>query len=668
MRLITFLFAFIFTTSVNAQNRSIFAARDNFHAVLEPTGRVMNGAGQQDIASFINYRNAMKANQKPCVFMTYIGLKGLSSGWSKPVKNNILQFLPDFVIPQIGLSMTEDGNPSSHYEADVAAGLYDNEIDELIEGLRYLALPVYLRIGYEFNGTSWNGYLPSSYKQAYIYVTQKLRNANLEVATVWDASVDGDQNYIQYYPGDSVVDWWGINLFSSSDMTNSMTLKFLDSAKQHQKPVLIGESTPRYVGVLQGETSWNNWFDAYFNLIHKSSCVKMFCYINWDWSIYPQWSTWGDCRLEQNTIVSGHFTDEMDSTKYLHAQSEHNFRTFLEYIDITPPPQIQNLSSLNNAPPHLTWDAVTDASGLSHYIIYKNGNISDYSIAVDYTDENVAAGESVNYQITAMDRAGNESQISQTLPVKVSDSIEKVRNIEFDYKFSQWSTDIWGGAATFDIDSAYILSGKNSAHVKITQSSATAWHIQLRYWFQIRKDFTYIISYKAKANKSLTVETWVQMDHDPYGGYANYNDNITTAMQKFKHSFVASSNDDVYLAFMLGNIGLAEVWFDSVSVVEVAPVSTEIIESSGCGINSLSIFPNPFSKSVFINYNLAKPGELELSIYDLTGQKISTLIKENQTAGKHSIEWNPADIAEGIYFCEFTSGNYTQRKKIVMLK
>ena len=197
--------------------------------MLEPIGKIINGAGQ-DPAAFNNYWNVMRTQNKPVIFMTYIGLKNIQSNWTDVLKTDLLSYGDKFIIPQIGLSMTEDGNPSAHYEQDVAAGLYDGEINAFIEGLRNLAIPAYVRIGYEFNGLSWNGYQPTSYKAAFTRIANMIRASNLEVATVWCFAMDGVMNYMDYYPGDASVDWWAIDVFSAIHFTDPNSLRFLDSA------------------------------------------------------------------------------------------------------------------------------------------------------------------------------------------------------------------------------------------------------------------------------------------------------------------------------------------------------------------------------------------------------------------------------------------------------
>jgi beta-mannanase len=189
--------------------------RLNQGAILEPQGKIINGAGQ-DLASYLNYWNVMHAQNKPLMYMTYLSLREATSDWADGLKADLMSHSGKFQIPQIGLSMATDGIPSSHYEQDVAAGLYDNQIEMFIDGLQSMAIPAYVRIGYEFNGVGWNGYVPATYKSAYIRITNKMRARGVEVATVWDLSMDGAMNFMDFYPGDEYVDWWGINVFSAA--------------------------------------------------------------------------------------------------------------------------------------------------------------------------------------------------------------------------------------------------------------------------------------------------------------------------------------------------------------------------------------------------------------------------------------------------------------------
>jgi len=88
---------------------------------------------------------------------------------------------------------------------------------------------------------------------------------------------------------------------------------------------------------------------------------------------------------------------------------------------------------------------------------------------------------------------------------------------------------------------------------------------------------------------------------------------------------------------------------------------------------ALSSYPNPFSAKTKIKFTLPESGEVTLSIYNLKGQKVTTLQKENKKAGNYELEWNGTDIAgrqvgNGIYFCRIETGGITLTSKLLKLK
>jgi hypothetical protein len=85
---------------------------------------------------------------------------------------------------------------------------------------------------------------------------------------------------------------------------------------------MIGESTPRRIGVNNTDTSWNEWFSPYFELIKNHPHVKAFSYINWNWAKYEMWDDWGDCRLEQNQELASKYIRELKAGIYQHGASK----------------------------------------------------------------------------------------------------------------------------------------------------------------------------------------------------------------------------------------------------------------------------------------------------------------------------------------------------------
>lgn len=84
-------------------------------------------------------------------------------------------------------------------------------------------------------------------------------------------------------------------------------------------------------------------------------------------------------------------------------------------------------------------------------------------------------------------------------------------------------------------------------------------------------------------------------------------------------------------------------------------------------------YPNPFNPTTEISYSLPEACQVKLSIYNLLGQKVRVLADEYQSAGSKSVEWNGKDdrgieVAAGIYFYRIEAGNFSQTKKMLLVK
>jgi hypothetical protein len=84
-------------------------------------------------------------------------------------------------------------------------------------------------------------------------------------------------------------------------------------------------------------------------------------------------------------------------------------------------------------------------------------------------------------------------------------------------------------------------------------------------------------------------------------------------------------------------------------------------------------FPNPFNPSTTIRYQLAGDGPVRLEVFDILGQKVRTLVADLQTAGFHRVVWDSRDdaqrqVAAGVYFSRLQAGEFTQVRKLLLLK
>lgn len=79
-------------------------------------------------------------------------------------------------------------------------------------------------------------------------------------------------------------------------------------------------------------------------------------------------------------------------------------------------------------------------------------------------------------------------------------------------------------------------------------------------------------------------------------------------------------------------------------------------------------FPNPFNPSTKIQYQLPEKNKVSLVIYDILGNKVTTLIDELQEAGYKEVLFNASSLASGIYIYRLISGKHIFTKKMILMK
>jgi hypothetical protein len=79
-------------------------------------------------------------------------------------------------------------------------------------------------------------------------------------------------------------------------------------------------------------------------------------------------------------------------------------------------------------------------------------------------------------------------------------------------------------------------------------------------------------------------------------------------------------------------------------------------------------YPNPFNQSSNIKFKVASSKFIKLVVYDLLGREIKTLVNEALQAGLYSVRFDAGDLPSGIYFYRLTAGDFSETKKLILLK
>ena len=104
-------------------------------------------------------------------------------------------------------------------------------------------------------------------------------------------------------------------------------------------------------------------------------------------------------------------------------------------------------------------------------------------------------------------------------------------------------------------------------------------------------------------------------------------------------------------------------WFDMVNAIEDGnlnnrPTSFTLSQN----------YPNPFNPVTRINFEIAKAGQVKVEVFNITGQRVKTLINQKMAAGDHTITWDARNFASGVYFYKLSFGSLSQTKKMILLK
>jgi hypothetical protein len=162
---------------------------------------------------------------------------------------------------------------------------------------------------------------------------------------------------------------------------------------------------------------------------------------------------------------------------------------------------------------------------------------------------------------------------------------------------------------------------------------------------------------KYKDNPVMTVgpaeawdETWVSFPFVLFDGSI------------FKMWYAGYSGDPVTFDNWQGRIGYAT----SSYILSVGPHKNHVSKERRFYL--AKNYPNPFNPSTIINYELRITSVVDLSIYNILGQKVASLVSQKQSAGKYQVQWDGSSYSSGVYYYVLKTGEFLDVKKMILLR
>ena len=157
-------------------------------------------------------------------------------------------------------------------------------------------------------------------------------------------------------------------------------------------------------------------------------------------------------------------------------------------------------------------------------------------------------------------------------------------------------------------------------------------------------------------SNSVSVTAWA--DGEAMPDTASYSYEALTATEGPSFILVGVTDDDS------SSVQVDGVWYNEtpagLGISDEAPIATRF----ELGQN----YPNPFNPTTHIRFNIPETANAKLTVFNVMGEEVATLVNGVMQSGGHTVSWNAANMPTGVYFYQLQSGNFSQTKKLLLVK
>lgn len=155
----------------------------------------------------------------------------------------------------------------------------------------------------------------------------------------------------------------------------------------------------------------------------------------------------------------------------------------------------------------------------------------------------------------------------------------------------------------------------------------------------------------------------------------SYNGNMQTwTYQSFDITTFTNSSANVRIRFRLtsdGSLNYDGWYVDDIKITGYQSIPTGIGNNWNVTPNKFALeqnFPNPFNPTSQINYSVAKEGLVRITIFDLLGREVKTLVNEVKAPGYYAVDFDGTNLSSGMYFYKMEGNGFVDTKKMMLVK
>ena len=340
----------------------------------------------------------------------------------------------------------------------------------------------------------------------------------------------------------------------------------------------------------------------------------------------------------------------------------------------------------NNGSPVQIVSQERDINRTGYSVYRKDGPYADYILLDNtvtynetlFTDSNPVTDNICRYAITAEYDIPvySSSEMVLTSPVYIPEDThllkhdDGIANGMYDYPNTHFL------AVKFD-DSDFDAGSVNLSELEIDWiqlylADETSSEIQFRFWDGNNSPENLTASFEAAPEELTTGWNFIRVPE--YINATFENGNVFVGLTGTNDIHVGFDSDSFGKTFVRPQV--QDNWQmdqNENMMLRVILGSTVANNDVSKPVFDVSNYPNPFNPETTISFNIKNSGDVKLSVYNIKGQLVKTLVNDHLESGNHSFVWNgkdnkSADVSSGVYFYRLNTGKNSVTRKMILMK